>query len=78
MLKDSKRQFSVFKPSPQTTLSNSGDWFESEAKIMVILAKLIFRHASKAKENTRINSEIKTSLDRKRTTVSYSMSRYHI
>jgi len=54
-----KAPFYILTSNPQIIRGNMKNW-----KITRI------GHASKAKENTRINSEIKSSLSRKRITVS--------
>ena len=54
-----KIPFYILTSNPQIIRGNMNNWKITR-----------FGHASKAKENTRINSEIKSSLSRKRITVS--------
>jgi GNAT superfamily N-acetyltransferase len=54
-----KLPFYILTSNPQIIRGNMNNWKLTR-----------YGHASKAKENTRINNEIKTSLSRKRITVS--------
>lgn len=58
-----KMPFYILTSNPQIIRGNLGNWKITR-----------YGHASKARENTRINAEIKSSLSRKRITVSMQYS----